>query len=199
VAIKVETKPTEEPVTLDEAKLHCRLDHDDEDSLMETLIATARQYGETFTGRSFCTQTIKYYLDKWPSGNVIYLPRPPVQSVTSVKWTDNEGTETTLTEGDDYEVDTDSEPARLILPYGEKWPTGTLATKNPIEIEYIAGYGDASDVPEYVQAAIKLYIAGLYENREAVLPAGHVGKRLPMGVEALLWQERAFWSEELNK
>ena len=28
-------------LTLDEAKLHCRIDHDDEDSLLGALIATA--------------------------------------------------------------------------------------------------------------------------------------------------------------
>ena len=196
--IKVETAPSVEPVTLDEAKLHCRVDHDDEDNLINSLISTARQYAETFTGRAICTQTIQYFLDKWPSGNVIYLPRPPVQSVTSVKWTDSSGTETTLTVSDDYDVDTDSEPARIVLPHGKVWPTGTLAPNNPIVIEYVAGYGVANDVPDYIKAAVNLYVAGLYENREAVLPAGHVGKRLPLGLEALLWQERVFWHEELN-
>ena len=197
--IRFETAPTVEPISLYEMKLHSRIDHDDEDTLLDSLIKSARQYCETFTGRAFCTQTIQYYLNNWPSGDAIYLPLPPVQSVSSVRWTDSSGTETTLTVSDDYEVDTDSEPARVVLPYNKSWPTGILAPNNPIVVEYVAGYGNATDVPEYIKAAIKLYAGALYENREAVLPAGHIGRTLPMGVDALLWQERVFWREGLNK
>ena len=197
MTINVTAHPAEEPVTLAEAKLHCRVDVDADDNLISSLITVARQYCETFTGRAFVTQTIQYDLPSWPSRRAIFLPRPPVQSVSSVTWWDTEGNDTTLTAGTDYLVDTAPQPALVLLPNGEQWPTERLYPVHPIRVEYIAGYGDASTVPEYLKSAIKLCVGNWYENREEVLPAGH--KELPLGVKALLWQERVFWTEEFNR
>ena len=200
MAINVTTPPTVEPVTLDEVKLHCRVDVNDDDTLLDSLIAVARQYCEVFTGRVFITQTIQYDLQRWPSGKAIHLPRPPLQSVTSVTWWDTEGNDTVLTAGTDYLVDTSPTFGTVLLPYSGRWPSEILYPVHPIRIEYLAGYGDnAADVPEYIKAAIKLLVGNWYENREQVLPAGHVGKELPMGAQSLLWQERTFWTEEMNR
>ena len=197
--IRVTSGPAVEPVTLDEIKLHCRIDHNDEDDYLTSLIAAARQFCETFTGQSFITQTLEYDLQKWPSGRVIHLPRPPVQTIGEVKYVDEDGVDVPLIAGDDYLADTDSILARVVLPTGKTWPTETMYPVNPIVVTFTAGYGLAIAVPEYIKAAIKLLVAVYYENRENVLPAGHVGKTLPMGIDALLWQHRTFWTPELNK
>jgi uncharacterized phiE125 gp8 family phage protein len=204
---KVITQPTVEPVTLADVKLHCRVDHTDEDTYISGLLKAAREYCENFTGRAFVERTLQYNLNKWPSRKVIYLPRPPLVSVTSVIYHTTTGTPITLTAGTDYLVDADSEPGAILLPDGKTWPTASLYPLNPIRITYIAGYEAETgppvnyrvNIPEYVNHAIKLYVGSLYENREAVLPAGHIGRTLPMGMESLLWQERVFWSEELNR
>jgi hypothetical protein len=53
----------EEPVSLLEAKLHLRVDFDDDDVLITTLIGAARQAAETMTGRQFVTARWQYVID----------------------------------------------------------------------------------------------------------------------------------------
>ncbi len=194
--INIWSPPTTEPVTLLEAKVHCRVDLDDDDTVIQALITAARQYCETFTGRALITQGIHYDLPAWPRGRAIHLPRPPLIEVMAFTWWDEEGNPQTVT---DYLEDTAPTFGRVILPPGGSWPNEPLYPVHPIRIDYLAGYGNREDVPEYIKSAIKLLVGTWYDNREGVLPAGHVGKELPTGVEALLWQERVFWTEEMNR
>lgn len=48
-----------EPVTLEEAKLYCCVDHDAEDALITALTVAARQHAERKTGRVLCASTWK--------------------------------------------------------------------------------------------------------------------------------------------
>ena len=199
MSINVTVAPAVEPVTLNEAKLHCRVDVDADDNLITSLIIAARQLAETFTGRAFVTQTIQYDLTHWPSRRAIHLPRPPLQTVSSVTWWDTDGNDTILTAGTDYLVDNAPTFGKVLLPNGESWPNETLYPVHPVRVEYVAGYGLAVAVPEYIKAAIKLIVGNWYENREAVLPHHIRATELPIGVQSLLWQERTFWTEELNR
>lgn len=162
--------PYTEPVTLDEVKDHLRItDSTDHDSQLIGLITASREWIESYTGRALVQQTWKYYLQDWPVGDEFELPFPPLQSVMSIKYTDSDDTQTTWDSGD-YEVDTDSEPGRIILAYGETWPSTTLHPKNPIEVEFVAGYdsdGSPADyqanIPEAIKNAMKLDIEIRYD------------------------------------
>jgi hypothetical protein len=83
--IYLKTAPTTEPLSLIEAKEHLRIDSNQEDGLLQNLIAAARGYCETFQNRSYLTQTLELWLDEFPCEDHIDLPRPPVQepSVTA--------------------------------------------------------------------------------------------------------------------
>src|SRR5688572_5645345 len=94
MALTLVTPPVEEPVELDQAKLHLRETEDAEDELIEGLVLAARQHVETDTARALITQTWDLTVDSL--GCQIELPKPPVQSVTSVKYLDSEGVEQTL-------------------------------------------------------------------------------------------------------
>jgi uncharacterized phiE125 gp8 family phage protein len=160
-------RPILEPVSLAELKLHLRIDHSDEDELLNAVLLTARERVEDFTGRALLTQTHDICLNDWPDGDYIELPYGNLQSVTSVKYKATDGTETTLTVTTDYLVETNKENrGRIVLPYGESWPSDTLYPSNPITIRFVCGWTKASDVPYSIKAAIKLLAADYYNMRE---------------------------------
>ncbi len=76
---KTVVEPTEEPVTLQEAKTHLRVDHDADDTLIMGLIATARRSCEFGARRSFVTQTREMALCAWPPASGFQLPMPPLK------------------------------------------------------------------------------------------------------------------------
>lgn len=189
--LKQTVAPAVEPVTVAEMKRHLRVDIDDDDGFIEGLIAAGRDYLEKVAWRAFITQTWRLSLDGWPAGDEIELPRPPLQSVTSIVYTDSDNNATTWA-ASNYIVDTDSEPGRVVLAYGASWPGVTLRPANPIQITYVAGYGDdGSAVPVSYQQALKLLVGHWYENREATI-AGTIAREIPLAVDSLLWLDRVF-------
>jgi uncharacterized phiE125 gp8 family phage protein len=186
-SLKLATAPAVEPISLDEAKLHLRVDISDDDTLITSQIQTARRRAEKIAGRAFITQTWDYVLDAFPQGDTLEIPKPPLQSITSIKYYDQDGTEYTLS-SDDYYVDTYGEPGRVVLKSSATWPSITLREANGVVVRFMAGYGDADDVPEEFKQAIYLLVGHFYENREAVSDARLVPT--PDGVMALLWMDR---------
>ena len=183
------TPPTYIAVSLDEIKDHLRVTHTDEDPYIQALLMTAQGQVESYLNRKLITQTWKAFFDDWPDGDAIVLPFGQLQSVTNVKYTDSDGDQSTFS-SDDYIVDTDSEPGRVVLGYNESWPTATLYPSNPIEVQFVCGYGDPSSVPMPIKHAIKITAADLYENRETIL-VGTITSSLQT-VKALLANYRLF-------
>src|SRR5690554_1355221 len=140
------TQPAEEPVTLNEAKLYLRVDATDEDALISSLVVSAREHVEGFQGRSLVTQTWRLSLDRFPRGRVICLPRPPLRSVENITYVAPDGSQQTL-DASLYNVDVASEPGRVILKEDQAWPE-VADVPGAVQVEYAAGYGDASAVPE---------------------------------------------------
>lgn len=189
---KISTPIDVEPLTVADVKLHLRLTSDTtEDPLIASLITAAREYCEGITGRSFATQTITAYLDSFPGADFIELDRPPLQSVTSIKYKDYAGTETTMTATTDYLVDTDSDIGRIVLAYGKSWPSFTPYPYNPITIIYKAGY---TTLPKSLEQAMLLLIGHWYEHREATdeITGGKLAS-IEFAVGVLLDQYRTRW------
>ena len=182
------TEPVVEPVSLVEAKLHMRVEVTEDDALIAGLIMAAREQLES-TSRpqlAMLTQTWRYVADAWPSADGLELRPYPLQSVTSIKYTDENGTEATLA-ANSYQVDTYSEPGRVRLKSSASWPSVTLAALNGLVVEFVAGYGDTpGDLPQRLRQAVLLLVTHWYENREPVLNSGAVPKELPMTVHALM-------------
>lgn len=177
--------PAIEPLTLATAKNHLRVDLSDDDTLITTLITVARRVAERSTNRALITQTWELVRDYWPRVDYIELPRSPLQSVTSVIYTDTADAQHTL-DTSIYLVDTDHEPGRVALKFAQIWPTTVLQTRNGIRIRFVAGYGgDASDVPGDITQAMLLLIGHWYENRETI-NIGNIVNEIPLAASALL-------------
>jgi uncharacterized phiE125 gp8 family phage protein len=160
------TAPTEEPVSLEAVKNHLAIESTftDFDDLIVSLTKTATQIVEDFTQRGLVSQTWELVLDAWPCASVVELPMAgPLASITSVKYTDEYATTTTVST-DVYAPDTDALPGRIYLKRLQSWPTGVLSPSSPVKIRYIVGQAVAS-VPEIYKTAIT-YLAGrLFESR----------------------------------
>jgi len=185
--IKIDTAWTTSAVATSEQKSFMRVDFSDDDTLIAELIKSAQNLVEAYMNRAITTQTLSLFLDRLPfysdlklqegiftapdleyNSNFIVLPKPPVVSVTHVKYYDNDNTASTFASSN-YYVDTISDQARVVLKTGASWPTvSETRNANAYEVKYVAGYGGASDVPEPIVQAIKLLTTHLYENREAV-------------------------------
>jgi len=83
VHLYLKTAPTVEPITLDEAKLHLKIDGADDNALITALITTARDLAERETHRAFITQTWHLYRDDSPER--FSIPKPPLQSLVNIR------------------------------------------------------------------------------------------------------------------
>lgn len=192
-AVELSEAPETFPVSLEEAKIHLRLgDLDEEDDLIEVLIAAATEQAEIFTGRRLITQEWTYYQDSFASDTCdgsILLPYPPISEVTTVKYYDSAGTLTTLVKDTDYSVDIVSMAARIRPAPQRVWPVTQLDKMNAVVIDFTSGYGEGANVPGSIKAAILLILAHFYEHRQEFI-VGSIVTPIPKNSEWLLWPYR---------
>lgn len=184
--LKKLTQPAVEPVSLAEAKHHCRVDTTDDDAYISSLITVAREWCEDYCDATFIHSRYVMRLDSFPVE--IQLPRPPMASsgtATAVsvvyKLTDQS---TVLLDANTYRVDRDSTPGVLRYNYSGSWPSH-LFDFNAVEVTWWAGYGpDAASVSQRIKSAI-LWLVGMWYERRMAADAVNLGE-LPFGVKALL-------------
>lgn len=154
--LKKTTPPTTYPVTLAQAKSQSRIptDRDGENSMIEDIdIPAATAYCEHETHRQFITAIFTMTLDEFP--DVIYLPRPPGATVTSVAYVDTAGADQTLVYGTDYSTDFTTLVSTIVPFHNTTWPS-TRAQKAAVTVIYTAGFGAAAAVPAELKKAILL-------------------------------------------
>lgn len=154
------TPPVESPVSLDEARAHCRADSADDTMLQVYLDAAVAHVdgAEGVLGRALVTQTWDYKLECLP--DEIRVPLPTLQTVTSLKYYDTDGVEQTW-DSSNYYVS-----GQRIVPV-DAWPDYDTGRPNPITVRFVAGYGLATAVPAAIKAAILLLVGDMYAYRES--------------------------------
>lgn len=140
------------------------------------------------TRRSLLTQTwiatFDYFSREMP------LRLAPVQSVSSVKYIDQDGAEQTVSSALYRLYGADSWDPVVAPIFGETWPE-TQSTVEAVTIEFVAGYGDGlEDVPAPILHAVRMLVAHWYENREAI--DFNTPHEIPLGVATLIQPYRIF-------
>lgn len=171
MGLSIVTHPTVEPVMLSELRKQLEIASTDtaHDTHLTRLIVAARRVVERETRRALITQTWKMTGPGFPAGEInIWLPRPPLQTVSWVKYYDTAGVLQTWTAAE-YSVITTSAPGRVDLLPDYSWPTVQESRDDAVQIQYVAGYGDgAASVPEEFRQAIQALAAYWFEVRTTV-------------------------------
>lgn len=183
--------PSESLFVLAEVKRHLRVDFDDDDAYIESLMSAVEAYldGKNgVIGKALVTQSWSLSMTR-PDGTV-GLPLGPVQSITLIDYFDTGGVSQSLAVSDFYLYA--SEDRALLEPKaGTAWPA-MEQRKDALSITYVAGFGGREAVPENIRAAGHLLIGHYYENREAV-NVGNIVNELPLSVQNLLSVHRVGW------
>jgi len=143
------TPPSIEPLSLEEARLQCRIDDTVQDALLQIYLQSARKRVEHHTGRSLMLQTRQATLDAFPKA--IKLEGAPVIDVLSITYTATDGVDVVLDPAD-YKVDLYSTPPWIVPAYNTSWPD-TLCTINAVRVVYRCGYSTSTD-PATARAAV---------------------------------------------
>lgn len=203
-------KRTVEPVplalSLDDARTQARIDDDTYNATLIRYIKAATRLAENTLRRAFITQTWRLGLDNWPNYDGDYgwgdspsgdsrdyirfnryreleLPRPPLQTVSSIIYTDPTGAPQTLSPAN-YIVYPDAEPGKVAPQLAFAWPPVKMVPF-PIVITFVAGYGAAqSNIPENIQQWIALAVSAQNENRESDIQTAL--KQFGLGYELLM-------------
>ena len=155
---------------LSEAKSYLRIEGDYADQEISNLMNRAVDEFENRTRRQIVTATLVHRLDCFPVSLYMDLPRAPLQSVTSVTYTDSADTPGTSWASSNYDVITDLEPGRIRLGYGKSYPYA-----RDIVITYVAGYGTTWDsLPGAVQDCLLHMVAHKYYQRGDEREAGNI-------------------------
>lgn len=164
--------PEQEFVSLAEVKEYLRIDDDNEDMLLQSLITAARLYCENYQKQAYGTQTLRLSLSGGEYGNVIELPRSKyLQSVEKLV--------AVLPDGSEKALAYDKQLG------GDIYTSLTFAGNVPEDATLVVEYVVGSDVQvDDVKTAVKLLVANWYENRLAT--SDKAFSETPLCVKSLL-------------
>jgi len=188
--------PDTEPVNIDQASEHLRVDSSDDIATIEELISVAREYVDSVTGRVSSVSGWRLIASAWsdlfdPSQTDVFsLYRTPLRSVESIRYYAPAATTLTVLSASNYRAITTMEPGAIQI-HGDLPAVDTRP--DAIQIEFTAGYSHPSLAPAVLRHAVKMLVAHLYENR---LPVAFAScSEIPYTLQNLLENQKiAGWS-----
>jgi uncharacterized phiE125 gp8 family phage protein len=154
---KTTSAPAIEPITIDELKTRLRITSCHFDSELQDLLKAARTTVENESNRRLITQTLEMHIEDFPRDDEIEMRMAPIQSITHVKYYDQDDVLQTLNSST-YYTDLTSVPPRLELKNNQTWPLTSLEKPNKVVITMVVGYGaTAASIPPAARLAIVEY------------------------------------------
>ena len=160
MGLKQLTPPVSEPVNVAELRSFCRQDLLDDDAELADLAFSCREFIERSFNIQMLTATWELTLDAFPEG-VIYLPRPPLASVTSIQYYDSANVLQTWS-NTNYRVLTTEEPG--FIEAVDSWPN-TYERSDAVKVTYVAGWSHRTLIPAGLTQAIKTRVRWMYEGQ----------------------------------
>lgn len=165
-----------EPITVEEARAHLRIDTTNNDMMLRQYIIIARQQCENRTKRVLRPSTVVMTLDDLTSSMELpYLPLRDTSALT-ITYNNSSGGVSTLA-STIYSVHNDSDniPPQITTAYGQSWPS-YRAEQGAITITYRAGYVTPSEIPTPLKLWMLLYIGAMDWYRELYqsAPSGRI-------------------------
>lgn len=197
-ALRVITAPTIEPVSVELARQHCRIDADYDNNLLAMYLTGARIEAEAYLNRALATQKLQFAVTwappptatplvpqslivfplNWPPlvKRPIELPRAPAVSVEQIQW--GALGDMQIADPEDYDLNLAVEPGYVAV----KPQLLPRIPQQSMLIDYTAGYDEADPaaVPMPIRQAILIGTAHSYENR------GDVPAEMPQAFYRLL-------------
>ena len=173
-----------EPVSLQFAKQHCRVDTEADDLYIQSLISVARQYVEDILDITICTTVWEVKYDLFPVWAIV-LPRlPMLDRAVTVTYRSGDGTYSSLSSATDFQVDASVLPGRIYPQWARSWPA-TRGDENSVTVRYSAGYGDdGQSAPPIVKHLILLLVAHWFDTRQPAVTGAP--QSVPQTFETLL-------------
>lgn len=177
--------PTEELLTLDEAKLRAGLDWpagDPRDAQMELFIKAARERVERDTGLALRTQTREVYLSHLVLPADFPAPAHPLQSIEAVVTVDAEGRRYPRAwtfGGGRLRV----EP--VVKPEPPDWPL-LVDDVYPWIVRIVVGWPKLEDIPPLLQWAVGLLTAHYATVARDAVVVGTIAQTVPLGYDEAL-------------
>lgn len=185
MALKRKTAPAVSPVSLAEARQQCRIDHQDDDGLLQLYIDAAVSHMDGWAGvlgRCLIEQTWELVYDAFPCDG-LQIPLGNLMAVDKIEYAHPATGVMTEWASANYGVDAVSIEG-WVKPV-DAWPDA-MDTMNAVRVTYRAGYGAAaSDVPAAIRHAILLLVGQAYMVRENAVD-GKSFEELPFAVKHLL-------------
>lgn len=164
-----------------------------EDPEVQRWIESSERNGQRISRRAFRTQTWDLVLDAFPDDDFVELPKPPLQSITHLKYRDTAGTLQTWA-ATNYIVEAPAGDycahGRLSLAYGISWPT-LYGQRGDVQVRFVCGYGATSAVPKILKDAMLLEIGSRAAWRESV---SRESVQLVPGTSADIYKSFRAWS-----
>lgn len=172
--------PPADLLTVEEARLHLRVDHFEEDALIRGLIGAATGWMDGWRGvlgRCILTQTWAIKADALAT---MRLPFPDVQSAI-VTYLDPAGASQTV-QAENYLVRTVNGLGELVFAPDFVPPAILPGRDDAVTVSAVFGWPAA---PPSLKVAALMLVAHWYQNREAVV-TGTIASEVPLTVETMI-------------